>query len=103
MKIEQMIIRCTQWSEERGILKNGTVQAQALKLVSEVGELTDNVAKGRDIMDDIGDCMVVLNNLAVMSGTTLEECLRVAYGDIRDRRGYLNTNGVFVKESDTQN
>jgi NTP pyrophosphatase (non-canonical NTP hydrolase) len=103
VKIEQMIIRCTQWSEERGILKNGTVQAQALKLVSEVGELTDNVAKGRDIMDDIGDCMVVLNNLAVMSGTTLEECLRVAYGDIRDRRGYLNANGVFVKESDTQN
>ena len=80
---------------------NGTIPAQALKLVSEVGELADNVAKGRDVRDDIGDCLVVLNNLALMNDTTLEECLQVAYDDIKDRKGYLNESGVFIKESDS--
>jgi NTP pyrophosphatase (non-canonical NTP hydrolase) len=70
------------------------------KLVSEVGELGDNVAKERDVTDDIGDCLVVLNNLAIMNDTTLEECLRVAYNDIKDRKGHMNSHGVFIKEGD---
>jgi NTP pyrophosphatase (non-canonical NTP hydrolase) len=68
--------------------------------VSEVGELGDNVAKERDVTDDIGDCLVVLNNLAIMNDTTLEECLKVAYNDIKDRKGHMNTHGVFIKEGD---
>jgi hypothetical protein len=44
--------------------------------------------------------MVVLNNLAVMSDTTLADCLEVAYNDIKDRRGSMNGAGVFIKESD---
>ena len=100
VKINKLIDLCTQWSSDRGIFVNGTVQTQALKLVSEVGELADNVAKRRDIADDIGDCLVVLNNLAVMNELTLEECLEVAYLDIKDRTGYLNGAGVFIKDSD---
>lgn len=99
-RISELIDLCTQWSSDRGIFVNGTVATQALKLVSEVGELADNVAKRRDIADDIGDCLVVLNNLAVMNELSLEECLEVAYVDIKDRRGYLNGAGVFIKESD---
>lgn len=91
-----------QWSMDRGILQNGTKQGQALKLVSEVGELCDNVAKGRNPVDDIGDCTVVLINLAAMHGYKLEECLLHAYNDIKDRRGYLNEDGVFIKESDIE-
>jgi hypothetical protein len=53
-----------------------------------------------DVRDDIGDCLVVLNNLAVMSGTTLEECLGISYYSIRDRKGFLNGNGVFIKDSE---
>ena len=86
--------------EQRGIFRNGIVATQALKLVSEVGELADNVAKHRDIADDIGDCLVVLNNLAMMNELTLEQCLEVAYEDIKDRKGYLNSAGVFIKDSD---
>lgn len=89
-----------EWSEARGILKNGKVQTQALKLVSEVGELCDNVGKGRDIKDDIGDCLVVLTNLASLSGLTLEQCWAHAYNDIKDRKGYLNEHGTFIKEGD---
>ena len=99
-KIDDFIRKCTDWSNDRGIIKNGTKQSQCLKLVSEVGELADNIAKGRDVWDDIGDCMVVLNNLAVMHGSTLEHCLSFAYEDIKDRKGYLNSSGVFIKEGD---
>lgn len=88
------------WSMQRGIINNSTPLAQFAKLVSEVGELGDNVAKERDVTDDIGDCLVVLNNLAIMNDTTLEQCLRVAYNDIKDRKGHMNTHGVFIKEGD---
>lgn len=88
------------WSDDRGILKNGKTTTQALKLVSEVGELCDNVAKGRNIKDDIGDCLVVLTNIAALEGLTLEQCWSHAYNEIKDRKGYLNEHGNFIKEGD---
>ena len=98
--IEKLIADCTQWSEDRLIFKNGSRPTQMLKLMEEMGELASSIAKGRDVRDDIGDCLVVLNNLAVMSGTTLEECLGISYYQIKDRKGYLNGNGVFIKEEE---
>ena len=89
-----------QWAHARGILTNSSPQIQGLKLVSEVGELCDNLAKGRDVRDDIGDSIVVLTIIANMKGTTLEECMTVAYNDIKDRKGYLNSDGIFIKETD---
>lgn len=89
-----------QWAHARGILTNSIPQIQGLKLVSEVGELCDNLAKGRDVIDDIGDAIVVLTIIANMKGTTLEECMEVAYNDIKDRKGYLNSDGIFIKETD---
>lgn len=96
-KIEQNVL---QWSSDRGILKNATATQQFLKLVSEMGELSDNLAKGKCVKDDIGDCIVVLTNIAYMTGTNLTECFQTAYDDIKDRRGYLNENGVFIKDTD---
>lgn len=101
MNIEQLISACTEWGEARLIFKNGKRETQYLKLMEEMGELASNIAKQRDVRDDIGDCLVVLNNLAVMSGTTLEECLGIAYYQIKDRKGYLNGNGVFIKEEES--
>ena len=95
--IDKLILECTKWSEEKLIFKNGKRETQYLKLAEEMGELASSIAKGRDVRDDIGDCLVVLNNLAVMSGTTLEECLGIAYYQIKDRKGFLNRNGVFIK------
>lgn len=88
------------WAHQRQILQNSTPQQQMLKLVSEMGELSDNVAKARNIEDDIGDCLVVLTIIANMNQTSLGECLAVAYEDIKDRKGYLNEHGVFIKEGD---
>lgn len=92
----------TQWSTDRKIIQNGNVLAQGLKLVSEVGELADNLAKGCCIKDDIGDCCVVLNNLVHMQGLTLDECLEQAWNDIKDRKGEMNQHGVFIKDSDIE-
>ena len=84
----------------RGIINNSTPLAQFAKRVSEIGELGDNIAKQRDVTDDIGDCLVVLNTIAIMFDTTLEDCLNVAYNDIKDRKGHMNSEGIFIKEGD---
>jgi len=97
---DELIRLISLWSMERGIINNSTPLAQFAKLVSEIGELGDNIAKVRDVTDDIGDCLVVLNTLAIMNDTTLEECLKVAYNDIKDRKGHMNSHGVFIKEGD---
>ena len=99
--LNKLEVLTLQWSHDRGILTNGKVATQALKLVSEVGELADNVAKGNCTKDDIGDCLVVLTNLANMTGTTLAECWEVAYNDIKDRKGFLNEDGTFIKSTDS--
>jgi NTP pyrophosphatase (non-canonical NTP hydrolase) len=97
---DELIHLISLWAMKRGIVNNSTPLAQFAKLVSEIGELGDNIAKERDVTDDIGDCLVVLNTLAIMNDTTLEECLKVAYDDIKDRKGHMNTHGVFIKEGD---
>lgn len=90
------------WGITRGITKNGKPETQTLKLGSEFGELCDNIAKGRyeAAKDDIGDMAVVLIMISNLIGTDLRECLEVAYNDIKDRKGFLNEHGVFVKEGD---
>ena len=97
---DELIHLISLWAMKRGIINNSTPLAQFAKLVSEIGELGDNIAKLRDVTDDIGDCLVVLNTLAIMNDTTLEECLKVAYDDIKDRKGHMNSHGVFIKEGD---
>lgn len=96
-KLEENVLT---WANDRGLLKNSTASQQFLKLVSEMGELADNLAKGKCVKDDIGDCLVVLTVIANLKGTNLKECLGVAWDDIKDRKGFLNENGVFVKDTD---
>ena len=88
------------WAEDRHILTHSNAKAQALKLVSEVGELCDALAKGDDagIVDGIGDCTVVLVIIARLHGVPLPLCLAAAYEEIKDRRGKMVSGGVFVKE-----
>ena len=159
--MNELIAKIEQWAEDRNIIKGSKPIDQAMKLFSEFGELADNVGKGRDCRDDIGDVFVVLTIMAKQYGypvsihnswdnriiydlsvksekemivllgvflsnvssstvgaikhlaaaltvlqfiakehnTTLEECVQIAYNDIKDRKG-LMFNGVFIKESD---
>lgn len=157
--MKELISKIEKWANDRNIIKGSKPIDQAMKLFSEFGELADNIGKGRDCRDDIGDCLVVLiimckqvgfdfnehmrlnlscdqqikqnvvDLVMVMSAfvylcdqgadatnalsetvaklkliaedqnTTLQECLEIAYNDIKDRNGVMH-NGVFVKESD---
>ena len=85
------------WANDRNIIKGGTAKDQCLKLIQEVGELSDSLCKGNSPIDDIGDCMVVLAIIAEQHDLTVNECLEHAYNDIKHRRGRLE-DGVFVKE-----
>ena len=83
------------WHVDRNLIDGATSTDQVLKLIQEVGELSDSVCKGEDVKDDIGDCLVILINIAKREGTTLEECLQVAYNDIKDRKGRM-VDGIFI-------
>ena len=58
--MENLIKQIEQWAEDRNIINGTKPIDQAMKLFSEFGELADNVGKGRDCRDDIGDVFVVL-------------------------------------------
>jgi NTP pyrophosphatase (non-canonical NTP hydrolase) len=87
------------WHEDRNLVDGANDKDQLCKLVQEVGELSDNICKGKDVKDDIGDCMVVLINIAMRNKVSMSECLEQAYNDIRHRKGKM-VDGVFVKEAD---
>lgn len=73
MTFEEFKTNVEQWAEARGIYEHSTALAQALKAVSEVGELADAVIKGdcEALMDAIGDVAVCLVNVARMENINL--------------------------------
>ena len=88
-----------QLHRDRNLIEGSTDKDQVLKLMQELGELSDSVCKGKDIKDDIGDMLVVMLNIATRNGVTLSECLARAWDDIKDRKGKM-VDGIFVKEED---
>jgi len=98
-EIDILLKNIAQWHRDRNLIEGSNDKDQVCKLIQEVGELSDNVCKGKDVRDDIGDIIVVLVNIAERHGLSLTECIEVAYNDIKDRRGKM-VDGIFVKESD---
>lgn len=95
--LQTLVNDVTIWHYNRNLIKGSTDKDQFHKLIQECAELSDNLCKGNDIRDDIGDILVVLINIAERNRLTLEECLQKAYDDIKHRKGILK-DGVFVKE-----
>ena len=86
------------WAEERGLYANGDPKTQALKLVEEVGETCRAILKEdyEEVVDGIGDCVVVLTNLAELMDISIEDCIAAAYDEIKDRTGQME-NGTYKK------
>ena len=97
MNTENLFKHILGWASDRNIIEGGTSKDQCLKLIQEVGELSDNLCKGNSPIDDIGDCMVVLAIIARQNNLTVNECLEHAYNDIKHRKGMM-IDGVFVKQ-----
>ena len=87
------------WAEERGLYSGGDTKTQTLKLMEEAGEICRAVLKvdKQATMDGIVDCVVVLTNLAELAGTSIEECIDLAYNEIKNRTGKMS-NGTFKKD-----
>jgi len=87
------------WAEERGLYANGDPKTQALKLVEEVGETCRAILKEdyEEVVDGIGDCVVVLTNLAELMDISIEDCIAAAYDEIKDRTGQME-NGTYKKD-----
>lgn len=94
--MEGLVESIVSWHYDRNLIDGSTDKDQFLKLMQECGELSDNICKGNDVADDIGDIMVVLINIAERNGLSLEHCLSVAYNDIKDRKGFM-VDGIFIK------
>jgi NTP pyrophosphatase (non-canonical NTP hydrolase) len=95
--VEMDIVR---WAEMRKIIPNSNPQTQLLKAISEMGELADATIKNdrEGIEDGIGDVMVCLIVYCALQDMNLTNCMQVAYDVIKNRKGTLLSNGVFVKE-----
>jgi NTP pyrophosphatase (non-canonical NTP hydrolase) len=93
-------MKVIQWGEARGIVQNSTAFAQALKTKEELEELFDAIAKDDKaaIKDAYGDILVTLIMGCACADLDLVTCLEGAYNEIKDRKGFLNKDGIFVKQ-----
>jgi len=93
--------KVAKWFEDKGLNKKENRYKQLAKATEEMGELAGAIAKEKheELKLELGDVAVTLIGLAGQHGTTLEECLSLAYEKISKRKGETR-DGVFVKEGD---
>ena len=87
-----------QWHKDRNLIEGSTDVAQYTTLREEVDELGVNIVMSQPVIDDIGDIIVVLINIAERNNLSLWECMYHAYNDIKYRKGKM-VDGIFVKEA----
>ena len=87
------------WARTRGLYDKGDTMTQYVKLQEEAGELAKALLKNDqpEVIDAIGDMVVVLTNLAHQRGVHIETCIAEAYKVISKRTGKM-INGTFVKD-----
>lgn len=95
-ELELEVIR---WSEARKIIPNSTPFAQSIKAVEEINELVDALRDDNkaEAIDAVGDTLVCLINVCALLDVNLTDCLAAAYNEIKDRKGHMNAEGIFVK------
>ena len=88
-----------EWATNKGIYEKGDPKTQFIKLSEEMGELAMSILKNdeAEFKDAIGDCVVVLTNLAYLNGVKIEDCINGSYNVIAKRTGKM-VNGTFVKD-----
>lgn len=94
--MKELISKIEQWAEDRNIIKGSKPIDQAMKLFSEFGKLADNVGKGRDCRDDIGDIFVVLVIIAKQKGLDIMQAMHysgISVGSLK--HGVVNLAGCL--------
>lgn len=93
--------RIREWADARNLITGSTPQAQFVKLIEEIGELAEAIAKNKEeqFEDSIGDAFVVLTILAAQQNVAIEQCIANAWNEIKDRKGRM-INGIWIKSED---
>lgn len=107
--MRELIENVKNWAEVRG-LKEQDPSIQWMRVTEEVGEIRDALIKPDAVLkegkfatiedalkDGIGDSIVTLIVLAYQLDLDVEECLQVAYDEIKDRQGEI-VNGTYIKK-----
>lgn len=91
-----------EWAIDRG-LNTESPDKQIIKLAEEFGELAEAYLKADipKVVDAIGDMYVVMTILCMQLDLDIEECIELAYKQIKDRKGKI-VDGVFVKEVENE-
>ena len=98
--MDELITKVEQWAKDKG-LNQADPKAQFLKVAEEFGEIASAMARSNDELfkDSVGDVIVTLIILSMQKGTNIQECLEMAYNEIKGRTGKM-VDGVFVKSID---
>jgi NTP pyrophosphatase (non-canonical NTP hydrolase) len=99
MEFEQLRQKVLTWADNKSILVPENSHKQALKMVSEVGELCDAIIKNdvENIKNELGDVLVTIIILSQQLEINPVECLEMAYIKIKNRKG-VTKNGIFKKD-----
>jgi NTP pyrophosphatase (non-canonical NTP hydrolase) len=100
MSYQSLEMEVIRWSEARQIVQNATRQAQLNKTLEELAELfkaeiKNNIPEIKSVVGDVVTCLIIY---CAMKDIDLTSCLAMAYEEIKDRKGYVTPQGVFVKE-----
>jgi len=100
MSYANVEMKVIQWGEARQIVQNSTAFAQATKTQEELNELFEAIeSDDREAMKDAyGDILVTLIMGCACADLDLVECLEGAYEEIKNRKGYLSKEGLFIKQ-----
>ena len=100
MSYADVQMKVIQWGEARQIVQNSTPFAQAFKTQEELNELFEAIESGdrAAMADAYGDILVTLVMGCACADLDLVECFKGAYNEIKDRKGYLSKEGLFVKQ-----
>ena len=101
MSFAEYEMKTIQWGEARGIVQNSTTAAQAIKTQEELDELIDAIRNNdrAAMADAYGDILVTLVMGCACADLDLVSCFEGAYNEIKNRKGYLTPEGIFVKET----
>lgn len=101
MSFSEIEMKVVQWGEKRGIVQNSSPFAQAMKTQEELNELFEAINQNDRVAmaDAYGDILVTLVMGCACADLDLVTCFEGAYQEIKDRKGYLTADGIFVKEA----
>jgi NTP pyrophosphatase (non-canonical NTP hydrolase) len=101
MGYDQLEMEVVRWGEARGIVQNSTPAAQAKKTLEELDELYTAIRNNdrAEMIDAYGDILVTLIMGCACADLDLVTCLAHAFEQIKDRKGHLGPDGIFVKSA----